>query len=132
MSKYRNTIYYDFKSRFLVIFSFNYQHCLVLKILFPDHIFPKISKFCTENLHSLSIGKYLPPPPLPLMITFMSKHNIQIPNPFLAKSVLLDENYHIINSMVEKAAYSVLQLSPNRCILNPIEMALASLECLYK
>ena len=55
MSKYRNTIYYDFKSRFLVIFSFNYQHRLVLKIPFPDHIFPKISKFCTENLLSPSV-----------------------------------------------------------------------------
>ena len=66
------------------------------------------------------------------MITFMSKHNIQIPNPFLAKSVLLDEKHYIINSMVEKAAYSVLQFSPYRCILNPIEMACASLECLYK
>ena len=56
MSKYRNTVYYNFKSWFLVIFSFNYHHLLVLKIPFPDHTFPKISKFCTENLHSPSIG----------------------------------------------------------------------------
>ena len=66
------------------------------------------------------------------MITFISKHNIQIPNPFPAKSVSLDEKQYVINSVVEKAAYSVLQLSPYRCILNPIEMARASLECLYK
>ena len=65
------------------------------------------------------------------MITFMSKHNIQIPNPFLAKSVLMDEKQYVINPLVEKAAYSVLELSPYHCILNPIEMARASLECLY-
>ena len=35
MSKYRNTVYYDFKSQFLVIFSCNYRHRLVLKIPFP-------------------------------------------------------------------------------------------------
>ena len=58
MSKYRNTVFYDFKSRFLVIFSSNYRHVLVLKIPFPDHIFPKISKYHTENLHFTSTGKY--------------------------------------------------------------------------
>ena len=67
MSKYRNTIYYDFKSRFLTIFSSNYQHRLLLKIPFPDHIFSKISKYRTENLHFSSTGKYyaLSPPPAP-------------------------------------------------------------------
>ena len=44
MSKYRNAIYYDFKSLYLVIFYRDYRHRLVLKIQFPDHIFPKISK----------------------------------------------------------------------------------------
>ena len=62
MSKYRNTVYYDFKSRFLVIFSGSYRHQLVLKIPFSDHIFPKISKYCTENLRFSSTGKYYAPP----------------------------------------------------------------------
>ena len=61
MSKYRNTVFYDFKSRFLVIFCSNYRHRLVLKIPFPDHIFPKISKYRTENLHFPSTGKYYAP-----------------------------------------------------------------------
>ena len=34
--------------------------------------------------------------------------------------------------MLEKAGYSVLWVFPYRSILNPIEMACASLECLYK
>ena len=34
--------------------------------------------------------------------------------------------------MSEKVGYSVLRLSPYRFILNPIEMACASLERLYK
>ena len=34
--------------------------------------------------------------------------------------------------MTEKADYSVLRLSPFCCMLNPIEMTRASLECLYK
>ena len=58
MSKYRHTIYYDFKSRFLVIFSFDYRHRLVFKIPFPDHIFPKILKKRTENLYYPSTDKY--------------------------------------------------------------------------
>ena len=53
MSKYRNIVYYDFKSQFLVIFSSNYRHHLVLKIPFPQ-----FSKYGTENLHFLSTGKY--------------------------------------------------------------------------
>ena len=57
MSKYRNTVLYDFKSRFLFIFSSNYQHRIVLKIPFPNHIFPKISKYSTKNLHFSFIGK---------------------------------------------------------------------------
>ena len=44
MSKYRNAIYYDFKSLYLVIFYRDYRHRLVLKIPFPDNNFPKISK----------------------------------------------------------------------------------------
>ena len=67
MSKYRNTFYEDFKPQFLVIFSRNYRHRVVLKIPFPDQIFPKISKYRTENLHFPSTGKYyaLPPPAPP-------------------------------------------------------------------
>ena len=54
--------YYDFESRFLVIFSSNYWHRQVLKIPFPDHIFLKISKYHTENLHFLSTEKYYAQP----------------------------------------------------------------------
>ena len=64
MSKYRNTVYYDFKSRFIAIFSSNYWHRLVLKIPFPDHIFSKISKYRTESSHFLSTGKYYTKTPL--------------------------------------------------------------------
>ena len=65
MFKYRNTVYYDFKSRFLIIFSRNYRHRLVLEIPFLDHMFPKISKYRTENLHFLSTCKcYAPPRPV--------------------------------------------------------------------
>ena len=65
--------------------------------------------------------------------------DIQIPNPVPSKSVLLEkflkkilEKQYVINSMAEKASYSVLRLSPYRCILNPIEMARASLKFRYK
>ena len=58
MSKYQNTIFYDFKSRFLVIFFSNYRHRLGLKIPFPDHIFAKILQYRTENLHFLFTSKY--------------------------------------------------------------------------
>ena len=61
MSTYRNTVFYDFKSQFLVIFFSNYRNRLVLEIPFPDHSFPKISKYRTENLHFLSTGKYYAP-----------------------------------------------------------------------
>ena len=64
MSKYRNTVFYNFKSRFLVIFSSNYMHRLVLKIPLPDHIFPTISKCRAENLHFPSTSKYYAPHPL--------------------------------------------------------------------
>ena len=70
MFKHQNTVFYDYQSRFLVIFSSNYRHRLVLKIPFPDHIFPKISKYRTEILLFPSSGKnyaplpaLLPPPP---------------------------------------------------------------------
>ena len=58
ISKCRNTVFCVFESRFLVIFSSNYRHRMVLKIPFPDHIFPKISKYRFENLHLPSTGKY--------------------------------------------------------------------------
>ena len=63
------------------------------------------------------------------MIAFMSKHDIEIPNP---KSVLLEkiliifeniEKQYVIDSLVKKAGYSVLRLPLYHCILNPIEMA---------
>ena len=54
---------YHFKSRFLVIFSSNYRHCLVLKIPFSDHIFAKISKYHSESLQFLSTSKYYAPLP---------------------------------------------------------------------
>ena len=58
VSKYR---FYDLKSRFILIFCVNYRHRLELKILFFGHIFPKISKYCTENLYFLSTSKYYVP-----------------------------------------------------------------------
>ena len=61
MSKYRNTIFCDYQSRFLVIFSKYYRHRLVLKIPFSDHIFPRISTYRTENLHFPSTSKYYAP-----------------------------------------------------------------------
>ena len=81
MSKYRNTVFYDFKSRFLVIFSSNYQHRLLLKIPFPDHIFPKISKYRTENLHFPSTSKYYAtpyrPPHLKVFIMVLQKLDVR-------------------------------------------------------
>ena len=62
MFKYRNTVCYDFKPRFLVIFSSNYRQHVVLEIPFPDHILSKISKYRTENLHFGSTDKYYVPP----------------------------------------------------------------------
>ena len=62
MYRYRNTVFYDFKSRFIAIFSSTCRHRLVLKIPFPDHIFPKILKYRTGNLHFPSTGKYYAPP----------------------------------------------------------------------
>ena len=60
-TKKKNTVFYDFKSWFLILFSSNYRYRLVLKIPFPDYIFPKISKYSTENLHFQSTGKYYAP-----------------------------------------------------------------------
>ena len=59
ISKYR--FFYDLKSWFPVIFFSNYRHCLVWKIPFPDHCFPKISKYLTKNLHFPSTSKYYAP-----------------------------------------------------------------------
>ena len=42
----------------------NAKKCLVLKIPFPDHIFPTISKYRTENLHLRSTGKCCAPLPM--------------------------------------------------------------------
>ena len=66
------------------------------------------------------------------MIAFMSKYDIEIPNPVPTKSVLLEkiliilkniEKQNVIDSMAKTASYSVLRLPPYHCILNPIEMA---------
>ena len=71
MPKYSNTVFYDFKFRFLVVFSSKYRHRPALKIPFPDHIFPKILRYRTENLHFLSNGKYyFPLPPRPQKQSF--------------------------------------------------------------
>ena len=69
-SKYRNTVLYDCQSRFVVIFSNNYRHRLVMKIPFLDFIFPKISKYRNENLYFPSTGKYYVSPPPSSAITW--------------------------------------------------------------
>ena len=64
------------------------------------------------------------------MIAVMSKQDIGIPNPVPAKSVLLKKILIILKNIekqyatdcLEKARYSVLQLPPYHCILNPIEL----------
>ena len=63
MFKYQNTVYYGFKSRFFVIFSSNYRHGLVLKIPFPDHIFPKISIPCWKSSFPVYRQTLRPRPP---------------------------------------------------------------------
>ena len=63
MSKYRNTVFYDFKSQFLMDFSSNYRDRLVWEIPFPNRFFPKISKYRTVKLFFPSTGKYYAPPP---------------------------------------------------------------------
>ena len=93
ISKYRNTAYYDFESRFLAIFSSNYRHRLVLKIPFPDDIFSKISKYRTENLHFPATGKYYTPPPPPQVmhqwITLVfSPITVLIPSPLCCSACL--------------------------------------------
>ena len=69
------------------------------------------------------------------MIAFMSKHNIEILNIIPTKSVLLEKiifknitKQYAIDSMPQKVGYSALRLSPYCFILNPVEMACASLE----
>ena len=66
------------------------------------------------------------------MIAFMSKQDIEIPNPIPTKSVLLGkilmtfkniEKQYVIDSMAEKGGYSVLRLPLYHYILSPIEMA---------
>ena len=63
MFKYQNTVYYGFKSRFLVISSSNYRHRLVLEIPFPDHIFPKISIPCWKSSFPVYRQTLRPRPP---------------------------------------------------------------------
>ena len=67
MSNYRNTVFYDYQSRFLVIFSSNYWHRLVLKLPLPNHIFsrspanttatnpPTLHPFLCHNISSETI-----------------------------------------------------------------------------
>ena len=71
------------------------------------------------------------------MTAFMSKHDIEIPNPIPTKSVLLEkiiiifkyiEKQYVIDFMVEKGGYSVLRLPLYHCTLNPIEMAWSQLK----
>ena len=50
-----------------------YRHHLWLEIPFSDHVFPKISKYRTENLHFPSTGKYYATTsPLPLSPPILS------------------------------------------------------------
>ena len=76
MSKYRNTFFWNYQSRFLVIFSSNYRHHLVLKIPFPDYIFPKISKYRIENFYCPSTSKCYAPPLFLLFDTFVGPYPI--------------------------------------------------------
>ena len=76
ISKYRNTVFYDFKSRFLVIFLSNYWHRLVLEIPFPDHIFPKISNYRSENLKFPSTGKYYAPRPTSSFLSSLERKGL--------------------------------------------------------
>ena len=71
VSKYQNTVYYDFKSRLIAIFSSNYWHRLVLKIPFPNHIFSKILKYRTESPYFLSTDKYYVQDPPLYIIMFL-------------------------------------------------------------
>ena len=41
MFNYRNTVFYDYQSSFLVIFSSNYRYRLELKLPFPNHVFSR-------------------------------------------------------------------------------------------
>ena len=63
------------------------------------------------------------------MISFMTKHHIEIPSPLPVKHVLLEKireanilKKYIIDSMATTAVYSVLRLPPYHCVFNPIEM----------
>ena len=82
------------------------------------------------------------------MIAFMSKHDIDIPNPIPTKSVLLEkiliifeniEKQYVIDSLVEKAGYSVLRFASVSLHIEShingmesIKISRSSLECLYK
>ena len=64
------------------------------------------------------------------IIVFMSKHDIEIPNPIPRKSVLLEkiliifkniEKQYVIDFMAENGGYSVLRLALYHCILSPIK-----------
>ena len=58
---------------FFCFFFSIYQHHLWLEVPFSDHIFPKISKYRTENLHFPSTGKYYATTsPLPLSPPMLS------------------------------------------------------------
>ena len=65
MAKYRNTVFSHYQSRFLVIFSSNYQHRLVLKIPFPKyryHIFSQNLEIPYQNSLFHVYRKILRPP----------------------------------------------------------------------
>ena len=62
-------------------------------------------------------------------IKFMVKYNINILNLIPTKPVLLEKilgrnttKQYVINSMVKKVSYDVLQLPPYHCVLNSFEM----------
>ena len=56
MSKYRNTVFYDFKFRFLDVFFQKLPAPLSV-----GNTVSRLSKYRTENLHFPSTGKYYAP-----------------------------------------------------------------------
>ena len=60
----------------------------MLKIPFPDHIFLKISKYRTENIHLPSTGKYCVPPCC--VYNIISPQNITLQMPIFTRSSIVD------------------------------------------
>ena len=82
----------------------------------------------TRYSDSKSSWKKIPSPDLFIMTFWLSAFWSAKKINFFKKTL----KNSVIDSMTEKAGCSVLRLSPYRCILNPLELARASLEFLYK